>query len=200
MARQKKPFDAVQFTRESAERIAGVVRQAELTPAAASPLTFGNRLDRIPKQVRAATFSGSWPIGSTKTVTFKTATAATASAVNLSWPITLSGYVNEDCLVGKEGTSWWLVVPKLEAITAVFVTQTASQVVVTGVSTSAATITSLSDVSVTASLNTSSCAITVGVTKTTSSRNVVTGITASTATAVLIAATATGSYLRLRVP
>jgi hypothetical protein len=53
---------------------------------------------------------------------------------------------------------------------------------------------------VTASLNTSSCAITVGVTKTTSSTNVVTGITASTATAVLIAATATGSYLRLRVP
>jgi hypothetical protein len=200
MARQKKPFDAVQFTRESAERVARVVRQAELTPAAASPLTFGNRLDRIPKQVRAATFSGAWPIGSTKTVTFKTATAATASVVNLSWPITLSGYVNEDCLVGKEGTNWWLVVPKLEAPTAVFVTQTASQVVVTGVSTSAATITSLSDVSVTASLNTSSCAITVGVTKTTSSTNVVTGITASTATAVLIAATATGSYLRLRVP
>lgn len=200
MARQKKPADAVQFTRESAERVARVVRAAELTPAGISPLVFGNRLERIPKQVRAATFSGAWPIGSTKTVAFKTAPAVTANVVNLSWPISLSGYVNEDCIVGKEGTNWWLVVPKLEAPTAVFVTQIASQVVVTGVSTSAATITSLSDVSVTASLNTSSCAITVGVTKTTASRNVVSGVTASTATAIFIAATATGSYLRLRVP
>lgn len=49
MARQKKPADAVQFTRESAERIAGVVRAAELTPAAASPLKFGRR-DIAPKQ------------------------------------------------------------------------------------------------------------------------------------------------------
>ena len=219
MARQKKPFDAVQFTRESAERIAGVVRQAELTPAAASPLTFDRRLsDRVPKQVRAATFSGSWPIGSTKAVTFKYAPTATANVVNLSWPITLSGYVNEDCVVGKEGTNWWLVVPVLQTDTAVFVTQTqqltfcsqtSTQSVITSVTTSGQTITSLSDVSVTASLNTSSCAITVGVTKTTASSNVVAGVTANTAritvvsqtaTAVFIAATATSSYLRLRVP
>jgi hypothetical protein len=113
MAR-KKPFDAVQFTRESAERVARVVRQAELSPAAASPLTFDRRLsDRHPKQVRAATFSGSWPIGSVKTVTFKYAPTATANVTNLSWPIALSGYVNEDCVVGREGTNWWLVVPKL---------------------------------------------------------------------------------------
>ena len=219
MARQKKPFDAVQFTRESAERVARVVRTAELTPAAASPLTFDKRFsERVPKQVRAATFSGAWAIGSTKAVTFKYAPTATANVVNLSWPITLSGYVNEDCLVGKEGTSWWLVVPKLEAATAVFVTQTqqqtfcsqtSTQSVITSVTTSGETITSLSDVSVTASLDTSSCAITIGVTKTPASSKVVTGVTVSTAqikvvsqtaTAVFITATATGSYLRLRVP
>ena len=52
MARQKKPADAVQFTRESAERVARVVRSAELTPSAASPLTFGRRpSDMAPKQV-----------------------------------------------------------------------------------------------------------------------------------------------------
>jgi hypothetical protein len=219
MARQKKPFDAVQFTRESAERVARVVRQAELTPAAASPLTFDRRLsDRVPKQVRAATFSGAWPTGSSKVVTFKYAPTATANVVNLSWPITLSGYVNEDCIVGKEGTNWWLVVPKLETSTAVFVTQTqqltfcsqtSTQSVITSVTTSGQTITSISDVSVTASLNTNSCNITVGVTKTSDSRNFVTGVTANTAritvvsqtaTAVFIAATATSSYLRLRLP
>jgi hypothetical protein len=201
MARQKKPADAVQFTRESAERIAGVIRAAELTPAAGSPLTFDKRFtDRLPKQVRAATFTGSWPIGSVKTVTFKYAPAVTANVSNLSWPITFNHVAPEDCIVGREGTSWWLVAPVLQTATAVFVTQTASQVVVTGVSASTATITSLSDVTVTASLNTSSCAITVGVTKTTASRNVVTGVTTSTATAVFITATATCSYLRLRVP
>lgn len=174
MARQKKPADAVQFTRESAERIAGVVRAAELTPAGASPLVFGNRLERIPKQVRAATFSGAWPIGSTKTVAFKTAPAVTASVVNLSWPITLSGYVNEDCLVGKEGTNWWLVVPKLEAPTAIFVTQTQS-------------VPRITDVQISATLNQSNCSIVVGKTLTTTSMTIVTQTSAA-------------AYLRLRVP
>ena len=175
MARQKKPFDAVQFTRESAERVARVVRQAELTPAAALPLTFDRRLsDRHPKQVRAATFSGSWPIGSTKTVTFKYAPTATANVVNLSWPITLSGYVNEDCVVGKEGTNWWLVVPKLEGPTAVFVTQTQDG-------------TNLVSIAIAATLNTNTCGITVSQTP-------------STTRITLIAATATSSYLRLRIP
>jgi hypothetical protein len=175
MARQKKPADAVQFTRESAERVARVVRQAELTPAAASPLTFDRRLsDRHPKQVRAATFSGAWPTGSTKTVTFKYAPTATASVINLSWPITLSGYLNEDCLVGREGTSWWLVVPVLQTATAVFVTQTQDG-------------TNLVSIAIAATLNTNTCGITVSQTP-------------STARITLITATATSAYLRLRVP
>ena len=175
MARQKNAFDAVQFTRESAERVARVVRQAELSAPAASPLTFDRRIsDRIPKQVRAATFSGAWPIGSTKTVAFKTATAVTANVVNLSWPITLSGYVNEDCLVGKEGTNWWLVVPKLEAPTAVFVTQTQN-------------VSRITDVQISATLNQSNCAISIGKTLTTTSMTI-------------ISQTATAAYLRLLVP
>lgn len=219
MARKKGPFDAVQFTLESAQRIAGVVRQAELTPPAASPLSFAKVLsERPPKMVRAATFSGSWPIGGTKNVIFKHAPTATANVVNLSWPITLTAYSNEDCLVGREGTSWWLVVPKLEAQTAVFVTQTqqrtycattAAQDVVTGVSTTASTISYLADVSVTATLDTSSCAITVGVTKTTASSDVVgavsfstatVSVVSSTATAQFIASSYTSTFLRVRVP
>jgi hypothetical protein len=140
MARQRKPADAVQFTYESAERIADVVRAAETTPPSASPLTFGKRFpERVPKQVRVATFSGAWAIDSSKTVTFKHAPTATVNAVNLSWPITLTAYSNETCIVGREGTSWWLVVPKLEARTASFITS----------------------VSVSATLNTNTCAITV---------------------------------------
>jgi hypothetical protein len=175
MARQRKPADAVQFTYESAERIANVVRAAETTPPSASPLTFGRRVDgRMPKQVRAATFSGSWSIGSSKIVTFKYAPTATVNAVNLSWPITLSGYVNEDCVVGREGTNWWLVVPKLEARTAMFVTETASTTI-------------MGSITISATLNTNNCAITVSQ-------------TANTSSITVISQTATGSYLRIRVP
>jgi hypothetical protein len=175
MARQKKPADAVQFTRESAERVARVVRQAELTPAAGSPLTFGKRFyERIPKQVRAATFTGAWAIDSTKTVTFKYAPTATANVVNLSWPITFNHVAPENCLVGKEGTSWWLVVPVLQAPTAVFVTQTQAG-------------TNLVSIAIAATLNTNTCGITVSQTP-------------STTRITLITATVTSSYIRLRVP
>jgi hypothetical protein len=108
MARQKKPFDAVQFTRESAERVARVVRQAELTPAAASPLTFDRRLsDRHPKQVRAATFTGAWAINASKVVTFRFAPTATANVLNLLINLPSAGQRN--CIVGREGTAWHLV-------------------------------------------------------------------------------------------
>jgi len=193
MARQKKPFDAVQFTRESAERVARVVRQAEISPAAASPLTFDRRLsDRHPKQVRAATFSGAWPIGSVKAVTFKYAPTATANVVNLSWPITLSGYVNENCVVGKEGTNWWLVTPMLQTATAVIVTATQSFSFATGTATASA----VSDVLISATLNTNNCGITVGKTLTTAMITVVN----STATATVVTGTSTATFLRIRVP
>ena len=175
MARQKKPADAVQFTRESAERIAGVVRAAETFSPAAAPLTFDKRFsDKVPKQVRAATFTGAWAIDSTKTVTFKYAPTATANVVNLSWPITANHVAPENCLVGKEGTSWWLVVPVLQAATAVFVTQTQAG-------------TNLVSIAIAATLNTNTCGITVSQTP-------------STTRITLITATVTSSYIRLRVP
>lgn len=175
MTVSRGPMGAVQFTRESAERIANVVRSAETTPPSAKPLVFDALIqDRIPKQVRAATFSGAWPIGSNKVVTFAYAPTATAVATNLSWPITASAYSNENCLVGREGTSWWLVVPVLQAATAIFVTQTQSG-------------TSLVSIAIAATLNTNNCSITVSQTP-------------STAAITLIKQTATASYLRLRVP
>jgi hypothetical protein len=219
MARRKGPFDAVQFTRESAERIAGVVRQAELTPPAALPLTFERVLDgRNPKQVRAATFSGAWPIGSSKVVTFKHVPTATANVVNLSWPITLTAYSNEDCIVGKEGTNWWLVVPRLEARTAIVVTQTqqrtfcsttASRSVVTRVSTATSTISYLTDVSIDAGLNTADCSISLSVEKMYGSAALIASVSVETSSLTVVSATATAvfiqshftsQFLRIRVP
>lgn len=171
----RRPQDAVQFTLESAERIADVVRAAELATPQGRPLTFDARFpERMPKQVRAATFSGSWPINSSKVVTFKYAPTATQTVTNLSWPITSTAYSSENCIVGKEGTSWWLVVPVLQTATAVFITTTAAGSRVT-------------DVTISASLDTSNCTITVGK-------------TLVTASMTLISTTATATYLRLRVP
>jgi len=210
MARQKRPSDAVQFTFESAERIAGVIRAAQLAVPAAAPLTFERRLmERMPKQVRAATFTGSWPINASKVVTFKYAPTATQTVMNLSWPIAHSHTAAENCIVGREGTSWWLVVPVLSTATAVFATQiatavfvtgtatalfytnTATQSIVTGISLSKATINFLTNVS--AALNTADCTITVSTTG--SSTEVVTGATVSTATITLQTDPATGSYI-----
>jgi hypothetical protein len=103
MARQ--PQDAVQFTLESAERIADVVRAAELATPAGKPLTFDAILPAARKQVRAATFTGSWAINASKVVTFKYAPTATQTVTNLTMPVPIAG----DCIVGREGTSWWLV-------------------------------------------------------------------------------------------
>jgi hypothetical protein len=175
MARAKGPFDAVQFTKESSERIARVVRSAELMPSISSPLTFESRLsDRHPKQVRVARFSGAWPAGTVKTVTFKFAPTATANVTNLSWPITLSGYANEDCLVGREGTNWWLIVPVLEARTAIMVTRTAATTI-------------MQSVTLAATLNTSNCAITVSQTP-------------ATSIITVISQAVTSAFIRLRVP
>ena len=219
MARSKRPFDAVQFTRESAERIAGVIRSAELAVPAAAPLRFERRVpEKMPKQVRAATFTGSWAINASKVVTFSYTPTATQAVTNLSWPITHNHSTPENCLVGREGTSWWLVVPVLSTATAIFVTQTqqrtycsgtATRNLVTDLFTTGGSVLSVTDVSVTASLNTTSCAITVGVTKTTARTDVLVGVSAvkdlitvvsATATAVFIQQTATATYLRLRVP
>lgn len=171
----RRPQDAVQFTLESAERIADVVRAAELATPQGRPLTFEARFpERMPKQVRAATFTGSWAINASKVVTFKYAPTATQAVTNLSWPISHNHATPENCIVGREGTSWWLVVPVLEARTAVFATQTASTTI-------------MRSVTIAATLNTNSCAITVSQTP-------------STSVITVISQTVTATYLRLRVP
>lgn len=90
MAKQR-PFDAVQFTRESAERIAGVVRAAETTPPAASPLSFSRQPAAMPSGIKLARYTAttSWVKGAIKPVVFVTANTSaisfsgiTATAIN----------------------------------------------------------------------------------------------------------------------
>jgi hypothetical protein len=113
------PRDAVQFTRESADRIAGVVRTLELTPASGAPLAFAALQEfRQRKVFRVCTFTGAWQINESKTLTFKnqTTTPNTVSASNLFWPIPEGP--QRDCAIAKEGTAWYLLVPQLYAANA----------------------------------------------------------------------------------
>ena len=108
--------DLAQFDLGSAQRIARVVRAVEQEPQRAKPLTFGPVFDaKKQKAFRVCTFNGSWPIGSSKTVTFKnqTTTPNTVSATNLFWPIPDGS--QRDCSIAKDGTAWYLLVPQLFA-------------------------------------------------------------------------------------
>jgi hypothetical protein len=109
-----RPRDPTQFTRESAERIANVVRAAELASPAARPLSFEPLFDaRKQKVFRVATFTGAWSINATKTVTFRnqTATPNTAVATNLFAALTGTTATStfRNCAIAKDGTAWYLI-------------------------------------------------------------------------------------------
>lgn len=110
------PLDATQFTRESAERIARVVRAAELGSPQARALTFDSVAPQPPKVFRVCTFTGAWAIDSAKTVTFRnvTSTPNTVSAVNLFCD--LPNYGQRACSVAKAGTAWYLVASQFTSV------------------------------------------------------------------------------------
>jgi hypothetical protein len=106
------PRDAVQFTRESADRIAGVVRTLELTPARGAALEFEavQQSGKGQRAFRVCTFTGAWSINGTKTVTFRnqTSTPNTVSAVNLFANIATRASAR-NCAIAKDGTAWYLI-------------------------------------------------------------------------------------------
>ena len=169
------PRDPVQFTRESAERVANVVRTVELAPTPGRPLSFSPVMQsQSRKMFRVCTFTGAWSINSEKVVTLKyqTATPNTVSATNLFFPITSTATSSTDCAVAKDGTAWFLIDVPLATATAIFVTGTERTAVV-------------SDVKLTASLNTANCTVSIGRTLVTASR-------------IFVTATVTGTFLQLR--
>lgn len=103
--------ERVSFTRPAAERIAKVVRAVEAGNRDASPISFGYRDTGGGggKSFRVCTFTGSWNIDVSKTVTFKyqTSTPNTVTATNLFANITATGTRN--CAIAKEGTAWFLI-------------------------------------------------------------------------------------------
>jgi len=110
----KPQGQVVSFTRGAADRIAKVVRTVERGDTGAEGLRFGRPAGgEGAKAFRICTFTGAWDIDTTKTVTFKnqTTTPNTVSAVNLFWPVPNSG--GRDCAIGKDGTAWYLIVPRL---------------------------------------------------------------------------------------
>jgi len=209
-------LEPTQFTRESAERIANVVRAAELATPAARPLSFSPLQDFRSRVVKVATFAGGWSVGETKQVTLKFNTSVTALATNLFFPLGTSASAR-DCLIAKADGTWFLASVPLATATAIFVTSTAagtyvksittaSRSVVTGVTPATASLTFVT--SVAASLNTASCSISV--TSNTSTASYVSGVaTSSTAinvlqsfvsdTQTMITQTVTATYLSFKV-
>jgi len=203
------PLDPTQFTRESAERIATVVRAAELASPIARPLNF-ERMDVVQKSkvFRVCTFTGAWPTGVEKVVTFKyqTQTPNTASVMNLFFPITKAAAAG-DCAIAKDGAAWFLVDVPLEEVTAVFASSTVSVSVFGTGSTSvirfigtgststitfsqtAATSSVTFVTGVSASLNTASCDISV--TASTGSATIVAVGATQTATSISMSGTQT---------
>jgi hypothetical protein len=113
--------ERVTFTRPAAERIAKVVRKIEQGDRGADGLRFlprGGGGGSSPKTFRICAFTGAWPVGSDKTVTFKyqTTTPNTVAATNLFWPI--PDGPQRDCSIAKDGTAWYLLVPQLSEGTA----------------------------------------------------------------------------------
>lgn len=78
-------------------------------PGATKIPTRFESLPQAGKVFRICTFTGSWAINATKTVTFKnqTATPNTVAAVNLFYTLPDNG--TSGCAIAKEGTAWYLV-------------------------------------------------------------------------------------------
>lgn len=113
----KKPDGAaagtqrVTFTKDAASRIGRVVRTVEAGNRDLGPLEFGPRVGGASgKTFRVCTFTGSWSINASKTVTFKgvTTTPNTVVAVNLFATINApAGAAN--CAIAKDGAAWYLI-------------------------------------------------------------------------------------------
>jgi len=107
----------VSFTRPAAQRIAKVVRTVEAGNRTQPGVVFDHSMPAASfKVIRRATFSGAWGVNSTAVVTFVQAPTATVNATNLTWPLGGCTQSTTTCIVGKEGTSWWLITPSLPAL------------------------------------------------------------------------------------
>ena len=101
----------VSFTRPAAQRIAKVVRTVEAGNRTQPGVEFDHPMPSAVafKVIRQATFNGPWPLGESTAVTFVQTPTATVNATNLTWPTDHCVSSGTMCIVGKEGTNWWLL-------------------------------------------------------------------------------------------
>ena len=104
---------AVTFSRQSAQRIAKVVRTVEAGNRDQPGIRFDHPQPGMARMFRMATFTGSWSIDATKVVTFlnQTTTPNTVSAYNVF--ATISGSTATSAFkhvaVAKDGTAWYAI-------------------------------------------------------------------------------------------
>jgi len=104
----------VKFSRQSAQRIAKAVRTVEGGNRDQPGITFDHPTpSNNAKVFRVATFTGSWSINSTKTVTFKNQTSTPNTAVVTNLFCGLSPASACDVSIAKAGTAWFLLQPNL---------------------------------------------------------------------------------------
>jgi hypothetical protein len=123
----------VTFTKPAAERIARVVREIEGGDRDGLPIAYGMRGAADSRKVfRVCTFTGSWAIGATKTVTFREATATpnTVAAMNLFCGLNPTGSC--DVSIAKDGTAWYLVQPNVTQLPGYSASGTQVMVIVSG--------------------------------------------------------------------
>ena len=100
------------------QRVDRALSVVEGQPSQGNLTTIPTRFETLPqpassKTFRICTFTGSWSINASKTVTFKgvTTTPNTVSVVNLFAAITGTTVTStlRNCAIAKEGTAWYLI-------------------------------------------------------------------------------------------
>lgn len=98
------------------DRIERTIERVAGTPYGGGVTNVTPRLETVqasasaPKVFRVCTFTGSWSIGSQKTVTFKyeTSTPNTVVATNIFATVG-STSATRNCAIAKDGTAWFLI-------------------------------------------------------------------------------------------
>lgn len=103
--------ERVVFTLSAAERISKAVRIVEAGDRDAGGLSFGRpgNSSGSSKPFRVCTFTGSWSISSSKTVTFKYQSTTPNTAAVQNDLISLPSAGTRNCVIGREGTAWHLI-------------------------------------------------------------------------------------------
>lgn len=115
MAKQQRYFIGPSLLGDIREVITRVDAIAPKTSGAEQAVRLQN-VERYSKVFRICTFTGSWNIDTTKTVTFRGITTEpnTVEAHNLF--ATVSGSTNTSvsipCAIAKDGTAWYLIAAK----------------------------------------------------------------------------------------